>query len=296
MRLDYASYLRNIFGDGKVQKISINAGFSCPNRDGTLGTSGCIYCDNSTFSPSYCMAGADVRTQLSEGIKFFGRKYPSMRYLAYFQSYTNTYRVTPEKLMQLYSEVLDVDGVVGIVVGTRPDTLFETSLDVLEEINHRAPVLLEIGAETSCDETLRLIRRGHTWQHVVDAVQRATDRNLRCGLHLIAGLPGESRQRSLQSIEDACTLPIDSIKLHQLQIVRDTPLHRLWENGKIDVQPFELEEYVDFCIRAIQIIPEHIVIDRFLAQSPPQKVVAPKWGIKNYQFVNLLNNRLKSEP
>lgn len=293
-RIDYAAYLHGIFGPGKVQKISINAGFTCPNRDGTLGTSGCIYCDNSTFTPSYCLHGDDIVDQLKKGIAFFSRKYSDMRYLAYFQSYTNTYGATSGELVEMYERVLQVKGVCGIVVGTRPDALGDEALAALAETSRHVPVLLEIGAETSSDKTLRIIDRNHTWRDVEEAVEKAASLNLHCGLHLIAGLPGESRQRSLQSVADACRLPIESLKLHQLQIIRNTPLHRLWLENKIEVRPFELDEYVEFCLNAIKIIPEHIVIDRFLAQSPPQSVAAPKWGIKNYQFANLIHNKLQS--
>lgn len=291
----YGEYLNEIFPGVKVQKISLNAGFSCPNRDGTIGTGGCLYCRNDSFSPSYCMERESISTQLQKGKEFFARKYPEMKYLAYFQSYTNTYSTSLSRLKALYEEAASVKGIVGIVIGTRPDTLPVEVLDMLGELNGRLPVFLEIGAETSSDETLRLINRHHTWRDVESAVREADKRGLRCGLHLIAGLPGEDKHQIIANIDNACRLPIDTLKIHQLQILEGTPLCHLWKEGKIEVKPFELRDYLELCAEVVRRVPENIVIERFLAQAPSQMVVAPKWGLKNYQFMNLLNGILKGE-
>lgn len=291
----YGDYLKTIFPGVKVQKISLNAGFSCPNRDGTIGTGGCSYCRVDSFTPGYCMDSASVGQQLQKGKDFFSRKYPDMKYLAYFQSYTNTHSSDTNYLRSLYDAALDCDDVVGIVIGTRPDTLPDSVLALLEETNRRAPVLLEIGAESASDATLRRINRGHTWHDVAHAVERAAARGLRCGLHLIAGLPGEDRSRILQNVEMACRLPIETLKLHQLQILEGTPLCRLWREGKADVVPFSLEDYLDLCAEIALKVPERIVIERFLSQAPPQMVVAPKWGLKNYQFMNLLDGIIREK-
>lgn len=291
----YSEYLGKIFPGVKVQKISLNAGFSCPNRDGSKGSGGCIYCRNDSFSPSYCMERRPLRQQIEDGKAFFQRKYPKMKFLAYFQSYTNTYSSSPALLRSLYKEALDVEDVVGLVIGTRPDTLPDHILDVMEEFNAHVPVFLEIGAETSSDATLSLINRNHTWEDVCSAVERASARGLRCGLHLIAGLPGENDDEVIRNAVNACRLPIDTLKLHQLQILRDTPLHSLWKEGKIDVKPYSLEAYLDLCARIADIVPENIVIERFLAQAPPDMVVAPKWGLKNYQFMNLLDGIIRKK-
>lgn len=271
----------------------MNAGFSCPNRDGTLGTGGCSYCRNDSFSPAYCMHTPDVGSQIESGKLFFARKYPKMKFLAYFQSYTNTHGKDPDSLQKLYSSALDCEDVVGLVIGTRPDTLPDSVLDVLQNLNRENPVFLEIGAESSSDATLSLINRHHTWHDVEDAVRRAASRGLHCGLHLIAGLPGESREQILRNVDLACSLPIDTLKLHQLQILRDTPLHRQWIKGEVDVKPFSLDDYLSLALEVTKRVPERIVIERFLAQSPPELVVAPKWGLKNYQFQNLLDKLLK---
>ena len=290
---DSAEYLRRYFGEVKVQKISVNAGFSCPNRDGTIGHGGCSYCDNSTFTPGYCSAQYSVRQQLEEGKVFFGRKYPDMRYLAYFQSYTNTYGRESNTLRTLYDEALGVEGVVGLVIGTRPDTLPQQVIELLADINRHRPVFVEIGAETSCDDTLRLVNRGHTWAATCDAVRRAAEAGLNVGLHFIMGLPGETPERSLQSVADACVLPVESLKLHQLQIIEGTPLHRQWLKGDIKLHTYSLEEYLELCVHAVNTVPYGIAIERFVAQAPPGKVVSPRWGVKNYQFTQRLHKLLE---
>ena len=290
----YSEYLDSIFPGVKVQKISVNAGFSCPNRDGTIGTGGCVYCRNDSFSPAYCMESDSLKSQIENGKAFFRRKYPEMKYLVYFQSYTNTHSSDIEYLRQLYGEALGCDDVVGLVIGTRPDTLPDEIIDILTEINHRYPVFLEIGAETSNDVTLRTINRNHTWHDVEDAVRRAAAKGLHCGLHLIAGLPGEDDSQILLNVTKACSLPIETLKMHHLQVLKGTPLLKQWKERKIEIMPFDTEHYLALCARIVDIIPDNIVIERFLAQSPPDMVVAPKWGLKNYQFMNLLN-RIISE-
>lgn len=289
----YSQYLESFFPGVKVQKISINAGFSCPNRDGTIGKGGCSYCRNDSFSPSYCDPSLSIAQQLEEGKNFFARKYPSMKYLAYFQSYTNTYSPDLNKLSQIYLTALNEEGIVGLVIGTRPDTLPDDTLELLSELNKLKPVFLEIGAETSFDETLVKINRHHSWNDVVDATERAMKRNLHCGLHLIAGLPGESCEMILTTVKKTVNLPIETLKLHQLQILHGTPLFEEWKSGTSEIKPFTLHDYLNLCREIVSIVPENIVIERFLAQSPPELVAAPKWGLKNYQFMNLLNNLLK---
>lgn len=292
---DYAEYLSEIFPGKKVQKISVNAGFTCPNRDGTIGTGGCIYCNNSSFSPAYCLSGDhSPARQIEDGKRFFAKKYPDMRYLAYFQSFTNTYGRDPGQLLSLWEEAAACKGVVGLIIGTRPDTLDDETIKAAALISHRIPVIFEIGAETSSDNTLRLINRGHTWNDVADTAYRLKKAGLHCGLHLIAGLPGEDTSRALRTIDDACSLPIDSIKLHQLQILRNTPLADMYEKGQSGVIPFSLEEYLDFCMEVIRKVPRTIAIERFLSQAPPDMIIAPRWGLKNHEFTNMLLSRMRN--
>lgn len=290
----FSDYMQEVFPGIKVQKLSIDAGFTCPNRDGSIGTGGCIYCSNASFTPRYCNPADSVVAQLEKGKQFFSRKYPGMKYLAYFQSYTNTFGRSSADLLAMYRAASEVEDVVGVIIGTRPDCLPDDLVEGLSILNENTPVIVEIGAETSFDSTLRLINRNHTWEQVEDAVNRLHSKSIRCGLHLIAGLPGESHSDVLTSVKKACALSIDSIKMHQLQVIKDTILHRKMMSGEIDVDPYSLEEYLDLCVEIVNVVPSHICIERFLSSSPPEMVVAPKWGLKNYQFVNLLVGKLHS--
>lgn len=290
---DFGDYMAEKFPGIKVQKISVNAGFSCPNRDGTIGRGGCIYCDNSSFTPGYCFSNESISSQLNAGKAFFARKYPKMKYLAYFQSFSNTFGRPVEELEQMYREAMNVEDVVGVIIGTRPDTLPQETVGMLGRLNKEMPVIVEIGAETSHDATLELINRGHSWRDVEDAVKRLHEAGLSTGLHLIAGLPGETPEMMLETVRKGVALPIDSIKLHHLQILKNTRLAQLWEGGKLSVEQFTVEKYIDLCIKIINLVPRKIAIERFLASSPPDKVLSPHWGLKNYEFTNLLKNKLK---
>lgn len=291
----YGEYLASIFPDFKVQKISVDAGFTCPNRDGSIAYGGCSYCRNDSFSPSYCNANESIAKQLSDGKTFFGKKYPDMKYLAYFQRYTGTYGHPTIQLEKFYREALDVEDVVGIVIGTRPDCISDQTLDLLGEINRSYPVFMEIGAETSHDVTLKAINRNHTWNDVEDAVSRLGKRGIRCGMHLICGLPGEDEEMILETVEKSSRLPLDTLKFHQLQILRDTPLFMQWKNKEVKIREFSVEEYMSLCLKICNIVPENIVIERFLSQSPPEMVAFPKWGMKNYEFMNKLTALIKNK-
>ncbi len=287
--------MQEIFPDIKVQKLSVDAGFTCPNRDGSIGTGGCIYCNNASFTPAYCSPTDSALQQIEKGKTFFRKKYPEMKYLAYFQSYTNTFGRSPEVLLDMYRNASMIDDVVGVIIGTRPDCLPDDLIDGLAKLSLQKPVIIEIGAETSFDSTLKLINRNHTWQQVEDAVTRLHDRGIRVGLHLIAGLPGETSEDVMETVKKTCTLPIDSIKLHQLQVIKDTVLHKKILTGELRVHAFELDDYLELCAKIVKIVPEKICIERFLSSSPPEMVVAPKWGLKNYQFINLLIAKLNKE-
>lgn len=292
---DFAGYMAEKFPGIKVQKISVNAGFSCPNRDGTIGTGGCIYCDNTSFIPGYCFTSGAIQAQLEDGKRFFGKKYENMKFLAYFQSFSNTFGKSADELRRMYEEALAVPDVIGIIIGTRPDTLPNDVLEMLGELNSKRRVIVELGAETSHNDTLKLINRGHTWEQVIDSVHRLAHVGISVGLHLIMGLPGETEEMALQTISHAVELPIDSVKIHQLQVLKGTILANKLERKEISVKHFSLEEYIQLCVKIVKIIPSHIAIERFVAVAPPSKLISPKWGIKNYEFTNLLKNRLKDE-
>ncbi len=292
---DFSEYMQELFPGIKVQKLSIDAGFTCPNRDGSIGRGGCIYCNNASFTPGYCTPHDPVEVQIEKGKAFFRRKYPEMKYLAYFQSYTNTFGKSSSDLLAMYRKAAATDDVVGVIIGTRPDCLPDDLVEELADLNREKPVIVEIGAETSFDETLRLINRNHTWSQVGEAVKGLYEKGIRTGVHLIAGLPNETDEDVLETVREACRLPIESIKMHQLQIVKGTTLLEKWQTGEIEVKPFSLDDYVDLCVKIVKEVPRNICIERFLASSPPEMVVVPRWGLKNYQFTNLLLNKLSSK-
>lgn len=288
---DFGTWIRKQFPDFRVQKISIDAGFSCPNRDGKISSGGCTYCDNRTFNPSYCDRKKSISEQLEEGKTFFSRKYPDMKYLAYFQAYTNTYAKV-EQLREMYEEALRVEDVVGIVIGTRPDCMSDELLDYLEELNKHTFLLVEYGIESANDDTLRRINRGHDFACSRDAVERTHARGILTGGHIIIGLPGEDAEESLRQAPIISSLPLDILKIHQMQIIKGTRLAQEYAEHPFHV--YSVEEYIDVIVRFIRLLRPDLVLERFVSQSPKELLVAPKWGLKNYEFTNLLNNRLKS--
>ena len=288
---DFASFLSQYF-EGKVQKISIHAGFTCPNRDGSKGTGGCTYCNNQTFNPDYCNPHLGIRRQLEDGIGFFSRKYPTMRYLAYFQAYTNTYGEL-EQLKTMYEEALSVEGVVGLVIGTRPDCMPDTLLDYIEELSHRTFVMVEYGIESANDTTLMRINRGHDFATAIDAIRRTHERGILVGGHLILGLPGEDHAELMRQAKTIATLPLDMVKLHQLQLIRGTRMAREYDDCPNDFHLYTVDEYIELVIDYIEHLPETMVIERFISQSPRSLLIAPDWGMKNYQFVDRLRRRMQ---
>ena len=283
---DFGTWLRKQFPDFRVQKISIDAGFTCPNRDGRISTGGCSYCDNRTFNPSYCDRRNSIHKQLMDGKEFFNRKYKEMKYLAYFQAFTNTY-ASIDSLKRMYEEALQEEDVVGIVIGTRPDCISTPLLDYLEELSRQTFLIVEYGIETANDETLRRINRGHDFKCSRMAVEATAERGIITGGHIILGLPGEDRQESLRQAPIISSLPLTILKIHQMQIIRGT---RLAEEYALNPFPlYTLEEYVHLIADYIRLLRKDLVLERFVSQSPPELLIAPRWGIKNYQFVNMLN-------
>jgi radical SAM protein (TIGR01212 family) len=288
---DFSRFLKEIF-PFKVQKISINAGFTCPNRDGTKGTGGCTYCNNQTFSPQYAANKKSVTQQLQDGIRFFSHKYPSMKYLAYFQAYTNTYS-SVENLLAKYNEALDFPDVAGLIISTRPDCMPDRLLDELEKISKRTFLLVEYGVESTCDETLRLINRCHTYRDAVDAVCRTAERGIYCGAHLILGLPGESRETLLSHADRLSELPLTTLKIHQLQIIRGTEMEKQYRDNPSQFRFFTVDEYISLCTDFLKRLNPQFYIDRFTSSSPAELLAVPGWGLKNYEFAAKLNARLE---
>ncbi|MDD5970370.1 MAG: TIGR01212 family radical SAM protein [Paraprevotella sp.] len=274
----------------KAQKLSVDAGLTCPNRDGTLGRGGCTFCDNRTFNPAYCRQGGSITDQLEAGKRFFSRKYPTMKYLAYFQSYSNSYG-TLSHLKELYEEALRVPDVVGLVIGTRPDCMPDALLEYLEELNRRTFLLVEYGVESANEETLVRVNRGHTFAQARECIIRTAQRGIRVGVHMILGFPWETRSELIRQAQLIASLPITTLKLHQLQVIKGTQLAREYE-----LHPWPLptaEEYVDLVLEYISHLPPSLVLERFVSQSPPEYVIAPRWGLKNHEFSALVKKAIQ---
>lgn len=286
---DFADFLAEQFPGTKMQKLAVNAGFTCPNRDGTKGRGGCTYCNNLSFNPGYCSPRLSVSEQIEAGRRFFARKYPDMRYLAYFQAYTNTHSDDIDRLMSLYEEALAADGVDGVIIGTRPDCMPDALLARLRKLPW---VMVEYGAESSHNVTLERINRCHTWEDTVDAVERTHAAGIPVGLHLIMGLPDETEEMMLRTVDAVGSLPVSTVKFHQLQLVRGTRMASDIEKGLYDIRRFTADEYADLCVKIVRRLRSGIAIERFVSQTPADMLLYPRWGLKNYQFTNLLMRRL----
>ena len=288
---DFATDIKIQFGS-RVQKLSINAGFTCPNRDGTKDHRGCAFCNNTSFRPNYCEPEKSITQQLEEGIQFFSKKYPEMRFFAYFQSYSNTYE-SLDVLEKVYSEALAHERVIGLVIGTRPDCVNDEILQLIADIGQGHYVALEYGVESTNDDTLSRINRHHAFKEAQNAILKTQGYGIQCGIHLILGLPGEDNEQMMQHAQRINELPIDSLKLHQLQIVKNTLFAHEFQHSPQQFPLFSLEEYLDFLVDFLEVLSPEIAIERFVNQVPFDLLIAPKWGIKNFEFVARLESRLR---
>jgi radical SAM protein (TIGR01212 family) len=289
--LNYNQVLKSEFTE-RVQKISINAGFTCPNRDGSKGTGGCTYCNNQTFSPEYCKPGKSVSEQVKEGIAFFHHKYQAQYYLAYFQSYTNTYD-SLDHLKSIYEEALSYPNVVGLVVGTRPDCVSNELLDYFAGLAKKYYVMIEYGIESTNDQTLKFINRGHDYACAEKAINETAGRGIRVGAHIILGLPKEERETILSHADILSKLPITSLKIHQLQLVRGTKMAEQYAEHPEWFHLYTANEYIDLAIDFLERLNPHIAIERFVSQSPKNLLIAPDWGLKNFEFTAKIEKRLE---
>ncbi len=289
--LNYNKVLKTEFTE-RVQKISINAGFTCPNRDGSKGVGGCTYCNNQTFSPGYCKPSKSVTQQVEEGIAFFHHKYATQQYLAYFQSYTNTYDAI-DKLKAIYEEALSYPNVVGIVVGTRPDCVNDELLDYFAQLSKKYYVMIEYGIESTNDETLAFINRGHDFACAEIAIAETAKRGIRTGAHIILGLPKEDREIILSHAKNLSKLPLTALKIHQLQLVKGTKMAKQFVENPEWFNLFSAAEYVDLAIDFIELLNPKIAIERFVSQSPKSLLLAPEWGLKNFEFLAKIDKRLE---
>lgn len=288
----YNSYFENIFG-GRAQKISIDAGFNCPNRDGKISTEGCSFCRNDAFNPSYCNKTKPIVQQIEEGIEFHKKRYRRAKtYLAYFQPYSNTYKSVDE-LFNIYNEALFHESIAGIVIGTRPDCIDDEKLTMLSEIQKHHYVMIEYGIESVYDTTLKRINRGHDYAVTQKTIEKTHRYGIPCGGHLIFGLPGETREMMLNAAHIISSLPLTTIKFHQLQIFKDTPLALEYINNPDDFQLFTIDEYIEFIISFVERLNPDFIIERFAGEVPPRYLVTIPWiNLRYDRVLSLIENAM----
>lgn len=301
----FVGYYKRVYGE-RLQKLVIDAGFTCPNRDGTVGYGGCSFCDNAAFHPSYSTAGKSIAAQIDEGIEFHQVRYRNTRhYLAYFQSYSNTYAPLP-RLKELYLEALSHPHIVGIVIGTRPDCIDEEKLDWLAELKagrvlpdwrrdgFGSPVVkVEYGIESCYDATLLRVGRGHDVAAAERAVRLSAERGLDPGAHFILGLPGESRSMLVDQCPFISSLPLHSVKFHQLQLVKGTRIEKEYAAVPDDFLRLDLPDYLDLVVDILERLRPDLYIERVAGEVPPRFVNETQWGlIRNFQILHLLDDCL----
>jgi hypothetical protein len=280
----YNEYFKRTFGR-RVQKLSIDAGFTCPNQDGTISTGGCKYCNNDAFNPSYCQPSKSISQQIEEGKQFHALRYRrAVEYLAYFQAFSNTYAPLTH-LKKIYDEALAVDGVIGLVIGTRPDCVDDEKLDYFRELSKKHYLIIEYGIESCYDETLKNINRGHDFTKSVDAIVKTNQWGIKTGAHIIFGLPGETTAQMMAEADILSKLPLDTLKIHQLQVVKNTQLAVEYLENPENFRFFTLEEYIDLVIGFLEHLKPSIVVERFAGEVPPRFLAGPNWGTIRYDQV-----------
>ena len=290
----YAEHMRKLFG-GRVQKLTIDAGFSCPNRDGTKGTGGCTFCLNDAFNPSYCKPEKSVSQQIHEGIAFHEKRYRrATKYLAYFQAFTNTHAPV-ESLRKIYQQALDVDGVVGLVIGTRPDCMDDSKLELLKEFSENCHITVEYGIESVYNKTLQRVNRCHTYEDAEEAIFRTARKGIATGGHLLFGLPGESPEEMLQSAGIISKLPLTSIKFHQLQLFNGTPMADEYMKNPGDFTDFKMDEYLEFILEYIEQLNPRIAVERIAGETPPRFAVMRPWGPRYDQILARFEKMLEEK-
>lgn len=284
----YNEYFKRTFGT-RVQKVSIDAGFTCPNRDGTVSRGGCTYCNNDAFNPSYCHPHKSVNQQIEEGIEFHKFRYRrAQKYLAYFQAFSNTHAQLPE-LDKIFSQAVSHPNILGLIIGTRPDCVDNEKLDYIASIAKTHYVMVEYGVESTNENTLKTINRGHTYQQTKEAIIATASKGIKTGAHFIFGLPGESVNEMLERANEISTLPLTTVKFHQLQIVRNTVMAEQYLKDPAHFHLFTLDEYIDFIIRFVEKLNPDFIIERFTGEVPPRFLVTPPWGnLRSDQVLNLI--------
>ncbi len=290
----YSDYFKRVFG-ARVQKISVDAGFTCPNRDGACGTGGCTFCNNEAFSPSYNIPGKSIEEQLLQGMEFHRTRYrKAVSYLAYFQSYTNTYAEL-EILKTMYDQALAIPGIVGIVVGTRPDCVDEEKLDFFKELSKKCYLVLEYGIESLLDRTLERVNRGHDVEKSAWAIRETAKRGIRAGGHMIVGLPGETRQDFLDAARILSEWPLTNIKFHQLQVIHGTAMAREYKEKPEDFVEFSMEEYLQLMVEIIERLNPEFVVERIAGEVTPGMGVRDGWGIRYDRLLSIFEQLLEEK-
>lgn len=281
-------HLRQMFGE-KVFKVPLDAGFTCPNRDGTVGLGGCIFCSSRGSGDFAGTRNMNLFQQFSEVTQKIHLKWPKAKYMGYFQAYTNTYAKASD-VRQMYESVLGFENVVGLSIATRPDCLPPEILDVLEEINRKTYLWLELGLQTMHDRTLKLINRGHDYQAFLHAVKELRQRDIRICTHIILGLPGENERDMLDTAEAIASLPVQGLKIHLLHLLRGTPMVELYEHG--DLNFLEQPEYVELVVKILERMPPEVVIHRLTGDGPPEDLIGPLWSRKKWEVLNAIDAEL----
>jgi uncharacterized protein len=281
--------MKNRFGS-TVYKVNVDAGFTCPNRDGTVGTDGCIYCNNDSFRPNSCRPTLSVTEQIKSGISYVRKRYKTEKFLVYFQPYTNTYAPV-EELERLYREALSDRSVIGLAIGTRPDTVDEEKLALIESLAEKYFILIEYGMQSMHDKSLEFINRGHDYKTFLKALYLTKGRGIFIGTHIIAGFPTETREEMLAMADELSHLPIEFLKIHQLQVVKGTPLAVMYEENPFHV--FEYDEYLDFVTDFIEMLSPKIVLQRMFATAPDNILIAPQWGKSRQEILRDIEKKLE---
>ncbi|TAL22954.1 MAG: TIGR01212 family radical SAM protein [Nitrospirae bacterium] len=284
----FGHYMKKTFGT-TVYKVNVDAGFTCPNRDGTLGVTGCIYCNNDSFRPSSCKPALSVSEQIKNGIAYLSKRYRAEKFLAYFQPFSNTY-APAEKLETLYREALEEPAIIGLAIGTRPDCIDKEKLALLESLTEKHFILVEYGLQSIYEKTLRFIERGHDYKTFLDAVLMTRDKGIYTGAHLIAGFPTETREEMLSMADEISSVRPDFLKLHQLQVIKDTPLAEIYRENPFQI--FGYDEYLDFAVDFIERLSPDIVLQRLFATAPDEILIAPRWDKSRHEITRDIEKRL----
>lgn len=287
----YHEYLRVRFGT-RVHKVSVDMGFTCPNRDGTKAVGGCVYCNNDSFVPPYARSRYSMDSQIKHGIDYLKKRFKAEKFIIYFQAYTSTYG-DAEELERMYKESLKYDGVIGLAVGTRSDCIDEEKIEIFERLAKDYYVTIEYGIESIYDKTLEFMNRGHDYQSVLDAIEITKGRGVDIGTHIILGMPTETREEMLQMADEVSTLGIDTFKIHNLHIIKNTPLARMYKESPFDL--FSYGEYLKFIVKFLERLSPDIMLERLFTDTPRDLLIAPNWGIRHNEIIYGIKKALKDK-